>query len=122
MGQYFAKLGIGATLLTMLFSAIIGLLAIWFLTKNLRLITQTVSKFHDGDLNARIVDLENSDIAIFAKSFNDMSDNIVGNMDKMQSVDLLRRELIANVSHDLRTPLAILKGYVETLQMKRDSL
>lgn len=106
----------------MLFSAIIGLLAIWFLTKNLRLITQTVSKFHDGDLNARIVDLENSDIAIFAKSFNDMSDNIVGNMDKMQSVDLLRRELIANVSHDLRTPLAILKGYVETLQMKRDSL
>jgi signal transduction histidine kinase len=51
-----------------------------------------------------------------------MADSIVGNMDKMQSVDLLRRELIANVSHDLRTPLAILKGYIETLQMKRDSL
>jgi signal transduction histidine kinase len=43
-------------------------------------------------------------------------------MDKMKSVDLLRRELIANVSHDLRTPLAILKGYIETLQMKRDTL
>jgi signal transduction histidine kinase len=40
----------------------------------------------------------------------------------MKSVDGLRRELIANVSHDLRTPLAILKGYVETLQMKKDSL
>lgn len=51
-----------------------------------------------------------------------MADSIVGNMDKMQSVDLLRRELIANVSHDLRTPLAILKGYIETLQIKRDSL
>ncbi|MBT8298553.1 MAG: HAMP domain-containing histidine kinase, partial [Maribacter sp.] len=42
--------------------------------------------------------------------------------DKMKSVDLLRRELIANVSHDLRTPLAILKGYIETLQMKKETL
>lgn len=122
MSQYFTRLGIGATLLTMVFSAIIGLLAIWFLTKNLRLITQTVRSFHDGDLEARIPNPEKSDIEVFAKSFNDMADNIVGNMDKMQSIDLLRRELIANVSHDLRTPLAILKGYIETLQMKRDTL
>ncbi len=122
MSQYFARLGIGATLLTMIFSAIIGLLAIWFLTKNLRLITQTVRRFHDGDLEARIKDPEKSDIEVFAKSFNEMADSIVSNMDKMQSVDQLRRELIANVSHDLRTPLAILKGYIETLQIKRDSL
>ena len=40
----------------------------------------------------------------------------------LKGVDRLRRELIANVSHDLRTPLAILKGYVETLQIKKDSL
>ena len=122
LNQYFTKLGIGATLLTMLFSLVIGLLAIWFLTKNLRLITKTVRKFHDGDLQARIANPENSDIEVFANSFNEMADSIVGNMDKMQSVDLLRRELIANVSHDLRTPLAILKGYIETLQIKNDSL
>ncbi|MBT2162957.1 sensor histidine kinase [Zobellia barbeyronii] len=122
LNQYFTKLGIGATLLTMLFSLVIGLLAIWFLTKNLRLITKTVRKFHDGDLQARISNPENSDIEVFANSFNEMADSIVGNMDKMQSVDLLRRELIANVSHDLRTPLAILKGYIETLQIKNDSL
>jgi len=122
MGQYFAKLGLGAFVLTMLFSALIGLLAIWFLTKNLRVITGTVRRFQEGDLTARIENAEDSDISILANSFNEMADAIVGNMDKMQSVDLLRRELIANVSHDLRTPLAILKGYVETLQMKRETL
>ena len=122
MGQYFAKLGIGATVLTMLFAAVIGLLSIWFLTKNLRLITRTVRSFQEGDLNARIENPEKSDIGIFAQAFNDMADTIVGNMDKMKSVDSLRRELIANVSHDLRTPLAILKGYVETMQMKKDTL
>ena len=120
--QYYAKLGIGATVLTMIFAAIIGLLSIWFLTKNLRLMTQTVRKFQEGDLKARIENPNNSDIEVFANSFNEMADTIVGNMDKMQSIDTLRRELIANVSHDLRTPLAILKGYVETLQIKRDSL
>lgn len=34
----------------------------------------------------------------------------------------LRRDLIANVSHDLRTPLASLRGYVDTLLIKDDSL
>jgi signal transduction histidine kinase len=34
----------------------------------------------------------------------------------------LRRELIANVSHDLRSPLASLRGYLETLLIKKDSL
>lgn len=122
MGQYFVNLGIGATLLTMLFAAIIGLLSIWFLTKNLRLMTQTIRKFREGDLEVRIANPEKSDIEVFAHSFNEMADTIVGNIDKMKSVDSLRRELIANVSHDLRTPLAILKGYVETMQMKKESL
>lgn len=122
MGQYFAKLGLGATLLTTFFAVIIGLLAIWFLTKNLRVITSTVRRFNEGDLTARIENPDASDISIFANSFNEMANTITGNIDKMQSIDLLRRELIANVSHDLRTPLAILKGYIETLQMKRDSL
>ncbi len=122
MGQYFIKLGIGAVLLTMVFAAIIGLLSIWFFTKNLRLITRTVRRFQEGDLKARIDNPDKSDIAILANSFNEMADTIVGNIDKMQSVDSLRRDLIANVSHDLRTPLAILKGYIETLQMKKDDL
>ncbi|MEO1012220.1 MAG: HAMP domain-containing sensor histidine kinase [Bacteroidota bacterium] len=122
MGQYFAKLGIGAVLLTTLFTGIIGLLSIWFITKNLRLMTRTVRRFQEGDLSARIENPEQSDIEVFARTFNTMADSILDNMDKMKSVDLLRRELIANVSHDLRTPLAVLKGYIETLQIKRDTL
>lgn len=121
-GKYFSKLGIGAILLSMLFTVLIGLLSFWFLTKNLRLMTGTVRRFQEGDLDARIKNPEKSDVAVFAHSFNEMADTIVSNMDKMKSVDLLRRELIANVSHDLRTPLAILKGYIETIQIKKDSL
>ena len=120
--QYFIRLSVGATLLTIFFAALIASLSIWFLTKNLRLIIQAVRKFQAGDLNVRIENPKKSDIEVFAHSFNDMADTIVNNIDQMKSVDTLRRELVANVSHDLRTPLAVLKGYVETLQMKKDSL
>ena len=122
LGRYYSNLGLGGFLLAILFAGIIGYLSIWFLTKNLRLMTGTVKRFQEGDLEARIENPKGSDIEVFANAFNQMADSIVENMDKMKSVDLLRRELIANVSHDLRTPLAILKGYIETMQMKKDSL
>ncbi|WP_273275958.1 sensor histidine kinase [Maribacter polysiphoniae] len=122
IGRYYSNLGIGASLLAILFAGIVGFISIWFLTKNLRLMTGTVRRFQEGDLEARIENPKNSDIEVFANTFNEMADTIVGNLDKMKSVDQLRRELIANVSHDLRTPLAILKGYIETMQMKKDSL
>ncbi|MEO6357422.1 MAG: ATP-binding protein, partial [Ferruginibacter sp.] len=44
------------------------------------------------------------------------------NIEKLKEVEVLRRELIANVSHDLRTPISIIQGYIETLQMKNDTL
>ena len=37
-------------------------------------------------------------------------------------MDNLRRELVANVSHDLRTPLAAIHGYTETILMKSDTM
>ncbi len=40
----------------------------------------------------------------------------------LDSADRSRRELVANVSHDLRTPLASIQGYLETLLLKESSL
>lgn len=120
--KYITSFGAGAIALTTGFTLLIGLLLIWFITKNLRTITQVVTQFKDGDLKARIANPEKSDIAVFAHTFNEMADTITANIEEVQSVDELRRQLIANVSHDLRTPLAILKGYAETLQDKSETL
>ncbi len=120
--SYFMRLGTGATIATLVFALLIGLLAIWYLTKNLRNIIFTVKRFQDGDLQARIDQAEKTDLSSLAVSFNQMAETIVDNIDKIKSVDRLRRELIANVSHDLRTPLAIIQGYIETLQIKHETL
>jgi signal transduction histidine kinase len=51
-----------------------------------------------------------------------MADVIVNNFEEIAATDKFRQELIANVSHDLRTPLSIMQGYVETMMMKQDNL
>lgn len=55
-------------------------------------------------------------------TFASMADKIQSQVEKLQTVDHLRRELVANVSHDLRTPLATLQGYIETLILKDHQL
>jgi len=109
----------GITLLT---AVVLGLLAIWFLTRSLSGVIAKVKRFKEGDYSARIAPNEAGDLVELSDTFNDMADQIVANIDQLKSVENLRRELIANVSHDLRTPLAIMQGYVETLLMKNDSL
>ncbi|WP_259366587.1 MULTISPECIES: histidine kinase dimerization/phospho-acceptor domain-containing protein [unclassified Colwellia] len=40
----------------------------------------------------------------------------------LQQHDEQRRELLADISHDLRTPLSSLQGYIETLALKSDQV
>jgi len=51
-----------------------------------------------------------------------MANKIREQFEGLKETDRLRRELVSNVSHDLRTPLASMHGYVETLLLKNDSL
>jgi signal transduction histidine kinase len=51
-----------------------------------------------------------------------MADKIVAHIEEIKTMDDLRRDLVANVSHDLRTPLVSIHGYVETILMKDKSL
>ena len=55
-------------------------------------------------------------------TFESMADRMVAQLGELKEADSLRRELVANISHDLRTPLASLRGYLETLQLKNGAL
>ncbi|MFC0215198.1 sensor histidine kinase [Paenibacillus chartarius] len=51
-----------------------------------------------------------------AHSFNEMSVRLQASFTQLQSVEASRRELVANISHDLRTPLASVQSFVEALE------
>ena len=120
--SYFLKSGVTMFMAALIGSLLIGLLAVWLITRNLQDIIATVRRFKEGDHKARIARADDKDLAVLATTFNDMADTIEKNIEELKSVENLRKELIANVSHDLRTPLAIMQGYTETLMIKNDSL
>ena len=51
-----------------------------------------------------------------------MANTIQQNIEKLKGIDQLRKELIINISHDLRTPIAAIQGYAETLELKDKAL
>lgn len=120
--SYILKTGSQLFLVTMVAAFSLGLLAIWIITSNLRKIIYTVRKFEQGDLTARIPVKSKDELGGLAMTFNRMADTLLKNIDQLKEVDHLRKELIANVSHDLRTPLSVIHGYVETLAIKMDDL
>ena len=62
------------------------------------------------------------EIGALVARFRVMSEAIERQIRDLKATDELRRELIANVSHDLRTPLASLRGYIETVLVKNRTL
>jgi len=121
-GSYMLRLGVRSMAITLIAAALISLIALAFITRNLSKIIYVIRRFKDGDLNARIKLKGGGELGEFADSFNEMADTIVSNIEEMKTMDNLRRELVANVSHDLRTPLATIQGYIETILMKADTL
>ena len=64
----------------------------------------------------------NDEIDQLDVAFNAMAARITEQVESLKETDRLRRELVSNVSHDLRTPLASIQGYIETLLIKNESL
>lgn len=119
---YITALGSKNMLFTLIAALLIGLLVIWVITRNLRNMINTVRKFKEGDMAARIPVKSGGELTELSHTFNEMADTIVEDIEKRDALDKLRRELVANVSHDLRTPLSVVHGYIETLMIKEDTL
>ena len=120
--SYLLKVGIQYFGITLLTAFLLSVLVVWGLTKNLRKVISTVKQFEKGDLHARIEVDSKTEIAALASTFNSMADTLLRNIEDLKQVDHLRRELIANVSHDIRTPISVMHGYAETLLIKADTL
>lgn len=101
---------------------VVGVVTFYLITDSICRIAEVVKRFKEGDYAARIEGYAKGNLGMLTSTFNEMADVIVDNFDKIAATDRFRQELIANVSHDLRTPLSIMQGYVETLIMKKDTL
>jgi two-component system OmpR family sensor kinase len=125
--NYIFRLSIWITIAGLLCVVIIGLYLFKVLTKRLRKLASAMETFEKGDFLEPVTfitsDRDSDDeIDRLGSIFSKMSDRIFHQITTIKETDKLRRELVSNVSHDLRTPLTSLQGYLETLLLKGDEL
>ncbi len=116
-----------AIVTALLFALGAGLLIFALLTRRLGTLSRSMDVFKQQNFSAPVSysvkkDTATDEIDRLGNSFFEMATHIQAQMERLRETDSLRRELVANVSHDLRTPLASLNGYLETLLLKDDSL
>ena len=120
--SYIFRTTLVSLLLILIVTGVIGLILFAFVTRRLKVITSVVKDFEAGQMQERIPVRSDDELDQLGSSFNHMADTILENIEVLQQTDSQRRELIANVSHDLRSPLASIQGFLETLHMKETSL
>ncbi|WKD29174.1 HAMP domain-containing histidine kinase [Halomonas sp. KG2] len=119
-----------ALLVSLTVAMLAGLTIFRLLTRRLRSLTRRVEAFENSDMSQPQLDnkwhdkqsVVRDEIDYLDVTFDDMARRIATQIEQLTEKDAQRRRLIAQVSHDLRTPLASMQGYIESLKLRRDRL
>jgi signal transduction histidine kinase len=107
--------------LALLAAAVVLYLALQKLTKPLRELTTELGAFR-GEQGAAPAGPPQSEIEVLRSAASAMQARIAQQFSRLEASDQLRRELVSNISHDLRTPLSSIRGYVETALLRANSV
>ncbi len=95
----------------LLVALVMGIFLSRSLTKPLKALTQAAQKIADGQLEQQVAVSSKDEIGRLANTFNRMSQEVA-------RANQQRRQMTADIAHDLRTPLTVIAGYVEAMRDK----
>jgi signal transduction histidine kinase len=85
--------------------------------KRLRTLEQAARELGEGRTDVRATEAGGDEVSSLARTFNHMANDLESRAAALAASDRARRQLLADVSHELMTPLSAIRGYVETLGM-----
>ena len=121
--SFIARYSALALIVSVVVGSLAGLVVLRAMTRRLRHLTNHIDRFRAGGFRtfepfAVTGPGSGDEIAQLGRAYDEMAARIGEQLDALEKTDALRREMVAHVSHDLRTPLATLHGYIETLKLK----
>lgn len=110
-----------------------AMLALWLssrVTKPIRELTRISEQMKHLDFNAKYEGSDKTEIAVLGRNINELSETLettiselktannelLGDIEKKEQIDEMRKDFLANVSHELKTPIALIQGYAEGLK------
>ena len=88
--------------------------------KSVLKLKQEILVMSSGDLSHPVPHLGGDEIGILARELDNMRTTLNDNIEKEQESRQANQDLITALSHDLRTPLTILNGYLEVIKLKKN--
>ena len=85
--------------------------------RRLRSLQDAARAIGAGEEGVRATATGGDEVAILAQAFNEMAGGLEQRSQALSAADDSRRQLLADVSHELMTPLSAIRGYVETMAM-----
>ncbi len=125
-GSYVGTTSFYLAVAIVLFAVLVGLLVFSVLTKRLKSLSADMQRVSASGFELEpelaLPEPGGDEIDQLTRSFITMSAQIQTQIEQLEENDRLRRELVSNISHDLRTPLSAMQGYLETLIIRGESL
>lgn len=120
------RLGVWVGLAGLALIFVAGILIFTLFTSRLKRLAAVMTHFQESDfmgdtLPSAPIHGSGDEVVGLEQVFHDMAARMAEQVGALKENDRLRSELVANVSHDLRTPLTALQGYLETMQLETAS-
>jgi signal transduction histidine kinase len=126
--SYMLRLSIGGALAGLVFALLAGIFLFGLLTRRLHRLAGEMEAFQASDFREPAMlpltrkGEKGDEIEKLEAIFVQMSTRIMEQLESILRSDSLRRELVSHVSHDLRTPLTTMQGYLETLEAQEGAV
>ena len=78
--------------------------------------TEVAQAISRGDFSKKLKVKSTDELGVLAQSMNSMADELRQTIDDLRRMDKVRTDFVANVSHELKTPLTSIRGFIETLE------
>jgi signal transduction histidine kinase len=126
--SYAVRTAVTVALVTLSIGVILTIAMIALLTRPLIGLTRVVERVKDSGFAEELCSSmlpncgRDDEVGRLSRTFRDTFERLRVEMQRVKQTDAKRREMVASVSHDLRTPLTALIGQLETIRMKADTL